>query len=808
MLRHHITLALRTLWRNKFHSTINIAGLSIGVSACLVIYLIVSFELGFNKDIPSFERIYRVHSKFSGNFTGLNRGAPTAVAPYIKDHFKGIENVALFFIYEAKVEIPSAQPKKFDREKAIAIADENYFKTIEMYQWVWGSPEILAKPNQVVLTESQAKKYFDTVSSEKILGKQIIYNDSLIVYVAGVVRDLSMRTDFEFTEFISVPTIQPTWLKNSFQLDDWESTNSATQVFIKAQPGTSHDQLIAQLPLMSEIYNAKNNWARNDFNVQPLSDLHFDVETGIFDFSRGAAHLPTLMTLTGVAIMLLVIGAINFINLETAQAMRRAKEVGIRKVLGSSRFRLVFQFLCEGLILTLVAVTLALPLSELGLTYFSEFLPDGIKLNVLGLVPFFIFVVLFIGILASSYPAFVLSSYLPVLALKNQAASSLPGSQTSFLRKSLIVFQFTFAQVLIIATLMVGRQIQFMLNKDLGFRREAVIYFHSPWWEDRKKVRQLKNQLETFPEIKDLSMSNSPPSANGWSSTSFKFNNGNGEISVNAFRKFGDTSYIKFYGIQLLTGRNLQFSDTVRELIINETMRKQLGFSSPEKAIGVEVHFNEKNIPIVGVVKDFHIQSLHRKIESVVLADEEKNFSCFNIRLYTTDQRGGSLKASLARIEREWKKVYPDAPFQYEFLDDTIRNFYKAEQRVVKLSTTAMMLAIFISCLGLFGLASYSAAQRTKEIGIRKVLGASVKQIVFLLSRDFLLLVLFAFALASPVAWVAVNRWLTGFSYHTELSAWLFVTTAMIALLIAFLTVSYKTFKAALANPVESLRTE
>jgi predicted permease len=808
MLRHYLVLALRTLWRNRFHTAINIAGLSIGVGACLVIYLIVSFELSFNKEIPANERIYRVHSKFNGNFVGLNRGAPTAVAPYLADHFKGLEKAALFFTYSADVQIPSTTSKKFEKEERIAIADENYFKIFEMYSWVWGSEAALGKPHQVVLTQRQAIKYFGTDKAEKLQGQPITYNDSLTLYVGGVVRDPAMRTDFEFTEFVSMPTVKATWLKNNFQLDDWESTNSSSQVFVKATPGTTLLQLQEQLPQLSKIYNAKNDFAKNDFNVQPLSDLHFDVETGIFDFSRDAAHMPTLLALIGVAIMLLVIGAINFINLETAQAMRRAKEVGVRKALGSSRSRLIAQFLCESLLLTLAAIVLALPLAELGLTYFSELIPVGVTFDFVWLAPFLLFVIFFIGILASAYPAFFLSSFLPVMALKNQAAISSSQPQISLLRKSLIVFQFTFAQVLIIGTLMVGRQIQYMLSKDLGFRRDAVIYFHAPWWQDQKKIALLKTKLETLPEIKEMSLSASPPSANGWSSSSAEHESDKGKIRINAFRKFGDVNYLKFYGIELIAGRNVMRSDTLRELVINETMRKQLGFENPQDAIDAVINFSGKKYPVVGVVKDFHIQSLHKKVEPVVIADQENNLSCFNLRLGGENQNGEALKSSIAKIEAQWKAIYPDEPFTYQFLDDTIKNFYKAEQRMIKLSGTAMSLAIFISCLGLFGLASYSATQRTKEIGVRKVLGASVQQIVLMLSRDFLLLVIIAFALASPVAWFGVNQWLAGFSYHAELSLWIFAGAVVGAVAIAFITVSFQTIKAATRNPVESLRSE
>jgi len=810
MIRNYFTVAYRSLLRNKFHAVINITGLAIGISACLIIYLIVSFELSFNKQTKDYERIYRIHSKFSGTFSGLNRGAPTAVAPYVRDNFSGVDKVTLFFIFGSEVKIISgSEEKELGRQSEVAIAGPDYFSVFDMYEWVAGSPEVLMQPHQTVLTESQAKKYFGEQKFESIIGKEVIYRDSLVTQVAGIVRDVPFHTDLSFTDFISAPTTQSSWLKENYNFDDWASTNSGTQIFIKASEGTTHETLTAQLPQLTKIYKEKSSWdAVNTFNLQPLSDLHFNSETGIFDFSRSAAHLPTLITLIFVAILLLVIAAINFINLETAQAVRRAKEVGVRKVLGSTQGRLIIQFLCEGLLLTLVAIALAIPLAELGLVSFDEFVPKGVELNLVEMLPFLAFALFFIGLLASAYPAFVLSSFLPALALKNQAHAKSHQSRTAFLRKALIIFQFSFAQVLIIGTLVVGWQIRYMLNKDLGFKKDAVIYFDTPWWEDTSKKGVFANELASIPEIAELSLSDSPPSANGWSSSTVKYKDGEEEFSVNAFRKFGDVNYLKFYEIHLLAGRNLHVSDTVKEFIINETMAKSLGFETPEEALGKEIEYSETKMPIVGVVKDFHMKSLHAAIDPVMIANEMESFSCFNIRLSNQHQTGDDLKAGLDKIETAWKKVYPDVPFKHEFLDDTIKNFYHTEQRTAKLTNTAMALAIFISCLGLFGLASFTANQRTKEIGIRKVLGASVNQIVMLLSRDFILLVILAFVIALPISLFAATEWLNGFPYRTNLNAWMFVITALAAILVAFVTVSFQTVRAAGANPVESLRNE
>jgi putative ABC transport system permease protein len=812
MIKHYLTLAFRNLWRKKFHSAINIIGLAVGISACLVIYLIVNFELSFNKGIADYERIYRIHSSFAGTFVGLNRGIPTAVPPYVKENFKGIKSTTHFHTFSGKVFVPAVGNNiDLGEQEKLALVAPDYFEVFKSYQWLAGSPQqSLSKPFQVVLRYDQAKKYAGDIPIDQLIGREIIYRDSLRVNVSGIVEALPFNTDLEMTDFISFATIEASWLKRNYSADNWSGTNSSSQFFIKVNEGVTVQEITEQLPLISKKYKEQNSDSdfENKFRVQPIADLHYDAETGMFDFSRSPAHIPTLTTLSIVAALLLIIGAINFINLETAQAVRRAKEVGVRKVMGSDRSKLVTQFIFESTLITFIGLVLSLPLAEVGLFYFKEFVPEGVSLNLLEILPFLALILFFVGILAGAYPAFVLSSFMPALALKNLAYANSSQSRSAFLRKTLIVTQFTFAQVLIIGTIIVSWQIKFMLNKDLGFKKDEVVYFNTPWWDKPEKVALLKNEIEQLTEVKQLSMSSAPPSANGWSSSTLKHKNPAGETSINAFRKPGDPEYLSFYNIELIAGRNVFESDTIKEFVINETLVKKLGFDSPDKAVGEIVEYGDAKIPIVGVVKDFHIQSMHKAIEPVMMGCENKYFSCFNIRLNTAGKTGEDVKASIVQLENLWKKIYPDAPFSYTFLDDTIASFYKSEQRIAKLINTATLLAILISCLGLFGLASYSTTQRTKEIGIRKVLGATVKQITLLLSRDFILFVVIAFIIAIPIAIWGANQWLSGFAYQIELSAWIFVVTAIVALLIAFVTISFQTIKAANGNPVDSLRSE
>ncbi len=806
MLTNLLTITWRTLVRNKFHTFINIAGLAIGVSACIVIFLIVQFELSFNKGFQGYGTIYRVHSSFSGVFSGINRGVPTAVGTAIKEQFTGVESVAPFFVLASNVTIPTeTELKDMERQADVVLAEPSFFDVFTEYEWIVGSPRALEKPFQTVLTESKAKIYFG-VSDASVMGRTVIYRDSLSTTVAGIVKDLTFNTDIEFRDFISYSTLERSWLNKNFPLNDWSSVNSSSQLFIKLQKETGIEKIAGQVPLLERLYKENSEWdVENSFTLQPLSDLHYNSNTGIFDnSSRSPAHLPTLSALIVVAIMLLVIGSINFINLETAQSIRRAKEVGVRKALGSSQARLIMQFLSQSFMITLVAVLLALPIVKLALKYFDEFVPKGVELNLVALAPFVLLLIIVVSLLAGLYPAFALSSYSPAVAFKNQAVGG-RNSGSMFLRKSLIVFQFTFAQLLIIATLIVGWQVNYLLTRNLGFNKDAIIYFNTPWYAKQEKAIVLRNELEKLAGVAKISLSGAPPASNGWSSSTVTYK-GKEEIKANAFQKFGDVNYTGMYGIEIIAGRNVLPSDTAKEFLINETLMRHLGFTNPVEVIGEQIEYSKSQIPIVGVVKDFHIQSLHQKIEPVIIANAMKGFTCLNIQLSSGD--GEKTKATLAGIEEVWKTIYPDDKIKIEFLDETINSFYKSEQRTTKLVRTATSLAIVISCLGLFGLASYTSTQRAKEIGIRKVLGATAQSIAFLLSKDFVQLVLVALVVVSPVAWFGGKQWLQTYAYQVEISGWLFMVTALVAIGIALITVGYQTLKAANGNPVNSLRNE
>lgn len=822
MLKNYFTVAWRNLVRNKLHAFINVLGLSIGISACLVIFLIVKYELSFDTFHKDKERIYRVVSQI--NFSDKwhkNYGVSAAVPFAVRNEVTGLENVVAFHDYYGKVSLPNGKEKpiKIETKTQKAITEPEYFQIFE-YEWLKGSAETsLEKPNQVVLTEKQAKLYF---GESEAMGRQILYGDSLWVTVSGIVKDFGQASDFAvFTDFISFKSIESnSFLKRNYDLENWDNTNSNSMLYVKLSPNTHPAPIAAQITAIAEKQANKRkveeSGFKRKFELQPLTNLHFDHEYGNFERQ---AHLPTLYGLSVIAVILLLIACINFINLETAQAVYRAKEVGVRKVLGSSRKHLIFQFLGQTSIVTFFAIALSIFLAEQAIWLFADYIPQGLGFQVFEpLNLLFLFAILVVvSFLSGLYPAFVLSAFSPVLAMKNQISANQTGSRKAYLRKTLIITQFAVSQAFIIGTLIVSNQIDFMIHKDMGFTKDEIVTFNTPWfWQDEDSSKQklkfpLIERIRQIPEIQQVSLSGSLIAHSGQSTTTLKFKKGREIVKHEPHRKSGDSAFIPLFGLKILAGRNITNSDTTKELVINETYSKLLGFKNPQEAINQEIiAYNGITYPIVGVVKDFHLQPMHKVIAPTFIACENKYASIVNLKVQTKGKTQKEIQGIMSKIERIYNEIYPDTEdkFEYAWFDDHIAKFYESEQKMAKLMQTATFLAILISSLGLFGLVSFMVNQRTKEIGIRKVLGASVSQITVLLSKDFLKLVGTAFVIAIPIAYFGMNKWLEDFAYKIGISWELFALSGVLAALVAILTVSYKAIKAALANPVKSLRSE
>lgn len=794
---------------------INILGLSIGISAALVIYLVVSYDFSFDKNHKDGDRIYRIvtRNEFSGEVYD-NSGVPSPMGPAVSKEVTGIDLTCAFRTWsDVKVSIPTpgkTLPVVFKKQDKLVYASESYFKLID-YQWLAGSPATaLQEPYEVVLTESNAALYFPGLKPSDITGRKIYFDDTTGATITGIVKNLPYNTDFTFNIFISTATLDKTSLK-PYDWDRWDNTNSASQLFVKLSPGVATAQIEKQaLALLNKNDRRKpGEISKAKMLLQPLSDIHFNDKYDNFD--QRLAHKPTLYGLLAVAAFLLLLGCINFINLSTAQASQRAKETGIRKTMGSTRQQLVTQYLSETFLITLFATVVSIALTPLLLKLFADFIPDGVHFNLLkqpAILLFLLGLIITVSLLSGFYPAVILAAYKPVLALKNQAYRNSGQTRSAWLRKSLTVSQFVIAQVFIIATILVGKQIHYSLTKDLGYKKDAIVFFSTSWRDNNKSNKALLvEKLKTIPGIAVVSLSNFPPSSHGTWSSVMKYKDGKKELENDVQVKLGDTNYINVYNLKLVAGNNLAASDTLNGVLINQTYARLLGFKEPQQAIGKYIEWDNRT-PIVGVIADFHQKSLHEPIKPLVIGTKARQMRTVNIALQPQLAGSGTWKTAIAKIEKAWKEIYPEEDFEYSFFDESIKKYYVAEQNTSQLLMWATGLTIFISCLGLMGLVIYITNQRTKEIGVRKVIGASVVQIVTLLSKDFMKLVLIAFVIAVPIAWWGAGKWLENFAYRTSISWWIFAGGGAVMFVIAAVILGIRTFKAATANPVMALRSE
>jgi putative ABC transport system permease protein len=820
MLKNHFKTAIRSLLKQKVFTLINITGLAIGISAAMVIYLVVTYDFSFDKAYPGGERIYRVVSEFDfKGQTGYSSGVPAPLGAEVRAQVTGIEQASSFFIfdYDAHIRVPSsaATPVELKKQNQILLTDDAYFKLIP-YQWLAGSQKnALTRPYQVVLTAARAQLFFPELSFANVIGKQVIYNDSLTLTVSGVVADLKQNTDFTFHDFISLSSADhnPNLLAD-YANKNWNNTSDVNQLFIKLGPGASAKAVQKQINAVYQSHGkGKEGFKTQILNLQPLCDLHFNSHYG--NFNQRVANTKVLYSLLGVAAFLLLLGCINFINLTTAQSSLRAKEIGVRKTIGGTRKQLVSQFLTETFSLTVIATLLSAVLVYYLLKLFADFIPAGITYAML-LTPatglFVVLLVVGITLLSGLYPALVMSAYQPVQIIKNQRAVNGKGN-TYYLRQGLTVAQFVIAQIFVMATLLVSNQIYYLLHKDLGFNKDAKLYLRTSYRQaNTNRQSLLVEKLQAIPQISLVSLGTEPPSSRGTMSTHMSYKDGQKDIGSTVYLKFGDENYFKLYDLKLLAGRSPQLRDTLKGIVINQTFCNELGFRNPAQAVGKMLNSNDtgKPVEIIGVVKDFHQLSLHTPILPLALGygDSPYRKTVVHISLGKQMQGKKNWSEAIAQIGKAWKEVYPEDDFEYTFLDESVASYYESEQNTGKLLNWATGLSVFISCLGLLGLAIHTTNQRTKEIGIRKVMGATIAQIVSMLSIDFVKLIILAFVIAVPIAWYALNQWLQNFAYHTSLNFWLFAGTIVSTILIALLSMSTQTLKAAMANPVKSLRSE
>jgi len=817
MLRHYFRIAWRQIRNHKLYSALNILGLSIGICACTVIFLVARFDLSFDTFHPDKDRIYRIVGDVQdkgGETRFLNCPFPDVAG--IEHAIPGFEAQVGFHTFREMITIPAEKGKAAEefsgqqegsRAASIIFTGASFFSLFP-HQWLIGKPDVLDAPNRVVLAESAARKYFGSGPLDKIIGRTVIYADSLPLTVAGIVADWDKRSDVNYTNFISITTAPNSWIRNRIATADWSSLQPhRSQAWVKLAKGT--DPAAVNAALANYIKNSKfDRWDHLRLYLQPLRTLHYTPE-----FHRGddgddfdKAYMPMLYALMGVAVFILVLAVINFINLSTAQSLQRIKEVGIRKVMGSSRQGLIRQFLVETLLLTAAAVFISVILVKPALALFSRYIPEGVRFNPLDRsnLLFLSCLLLTTTLLAGFYPARLLASYLPVLSLKG--ALDKTGAGRAGLRKALIVFQFTISLIFIIGSLVISRQIKYMRDADKGFNSDAILTV-SKW---RAKVDDLKlfaQQVRKLSGVREVIIEGNAPMGFAHGGANFIYR-GKGLKDMMVSVEAGDAGFIPFYGMKLVAGRNMIPGDSVREVVINQTYSRMLGFSEPGQAVGSILFNNDVPFKVVGVVADFHEDSFREIIKPMIIQSDPARERSVAMKLATQGKQAADVKLILAGMETEWKKVYPKTPFQYSFLNESITRLYDQETHAAWLMQAAMLITISISCMGLFGLALFTAGRRAKEIGIRKVLGASVASISMLLSREFVMLVVIAIVIASPIAWYFTDVWLGSFAYRTAMSGWVLVEAGGAAIGIALLTVSFQAIRAALVNPVVSLRIE
>ena len=818
MLKTYITIAYRNFVRNKLFSLIHVMGLSIGICASLVIFLIVHYDFTFDKFEKNRDQLYRVVMDM--NFSGTdyhNSGVPSPMPAAAKKEIPGIVEVIGFHSSNGEPKVVTADPSNkkifsIKHQTGIALADKSYFNLVN-YEWITGSPKTaLEEPFKVVLTSERAKIYFPSTDFSSMIGKQVVYDDSITATVAGIVKEIPNNTDFQFKEFISQSTIPATGWKNNYSWDSWSSVNGGSQFILRLAPNASVKKVEAQILDLEKknLGTQVNDHSKRTYHLQPFDEIHFNAVYGTF--GNHTAHKPTLYGLLAVAAFLLILACINFINLATAQSSQRAKEIGVRKTLGSSGKQLIFQFLTESFLISFVSLLCSIMLVPVLLKIFSDFIPADLHFDIFHqpyLIGFAFLLTIVVAFVAGFYPALVLSRFKPVAVLKNQAHQGGGRTRRAMLRKSLTVSQFLIAQVFTMATLIAVKQIHYVLNKDMGFKKDAIVNVEIPWNFNRSgksdsRRMVLLEEVKKMPGVLMVSLGGGTPATDGWSSNIMQFKDGKKEIEADVRQKFGDTSYLKLFQIPLLAGRNVRMSDTANEYVINETYLHVLGMQKPADVLNKQIN----KFPVVGVMADFNQESLHERVKPIAFSSEMGNCWTLHVALKTGESQAEIWKTTIASIEKSFKQLFPEETMNYWFMDQSIKEFYTTEQNLSSLLKWATGLAIFISCMGLLGLVMYTTTQRTKEIGVRKVLGASITHIVRILSTDFIQLVIIASFIAVPITWYAMQKWLDNFAYRTPVQWWIFLLSTLFMMVIALVTLSIQTFRAANANPVESLRSE
>ncbi len=805
MWKIYSKIAWRNLKKGKRVTLINVFGLTLGITAAFLLFTVVSYELSYDNFQSHSDQIYRVvtQDEYSDGIS-YNPGVSPPMPEALKADLSGIDaivpvvNSSVFVTVDEAVN--STGTTNFLVEDAFfTTADYSSLFDLEVLA---GNLTVLNDPGYLVLTASEAKKLFGTW--ENALGKSLLLSKRIEASVGAIVSDIPANSNFRFDMLASYKTMESNEEVFDTYFDEWGSFGSNFQVYVKLPELGNAEQVNKQLLAFAEKNYKDRGNSKKSFFLQAMNDIHFDTR---FDpISGEMIRKGTIYTLGLIGVFILLMASINFVNLSTAQAIGKSKEVGIRKVMGGSRTQLVFQSFGETFMVVFISAIISTLVATILLPYLSKFteLPESIRL----ITPDFLLsaagIVIGVTLLSGLYPAMILSGFQPIQALKNKIQVAQIGGVS--LRRGLVVTQFVIAQVLMIATVIAVRQMTEIQNADLGFSKEAVYYFDLPA-DERKDSRlaTLKQRLTANSQIKTVSVSSDVPSSNNNWASNFWFDGRREDVPFMTSLKYGDADYFDNYGLKFVAGTGFSESDTLKEAVINETMAKKLNLASPDEAVGktITIGGGEPWMTITGVVKDFAQNSLREEVKPFIIATELSQYEVIGLKLEKNASR-----ETLASIEEEFKNSYPDAIYSGEFLDETIANFYRRENQLSLVYKIFAVLSLVISSIGLYGLISFLVGQKLKEIGIRKVLGASIPQITFLLSKEFIYLVLIACVIAVPLGYYLTDQWLQNFSYKTTVPIGLYVLVILASLAITAATVGVRSIRAALSNPVDSLADE
>ncbi len=795
MVFNYLKTALRNLLRYRVYNFINIAGLSLGMACAILIFAVVRFHLSFDNFHDRPDNIYRVVTELHNEQVRSVECVPAPFGRFFREdltYADAVTRAARFSSEVVTIEKKGAD-SKFDEQ--VVFVEPDFISMFNFPLAEGNAATVLKEPNAAIITERLAHKYF---GNETALNKTFRIGNRLDVRVTGVMKDIPENTDLRSEIYVSYPTLSQFDEQLAFDSDQaWGGVNSAMQCYVRLKPGvevaTVEKTLAVQLKEFSKF--GKITFV---FKLQPLTDVHLNTQySGLI--SRG-----DLWALSIIGVFLIIMACVNFINLATAQAATRAREVGVRKVLGSARAQIFWQFMLETSLVTILAVFIAFSIAYASLPMVARWsaLPVGNSALMGWQVPvFMLMLVTAVVLLAGSYPGLVLAGFTPARALKGALNTLQTGGLG--LRRSLIVAQFCISQVLLIGLIVILWQMRYARESDLGFNKNAVLMI--PVGSYDEKAVTLRNQLGQVPGVESIARCSQPPaSRNSWS-TSLYFEGRTDVEDFNVTGRIADTDYLDVFEMNLVAGRNLAPSDTAREFLINETLMHKLGVATAADILGrrIQVHGGAWSGPVVGVVKDFHDASFRASITPIFITTSRESYHTYAVRI-----QANNMKETLAALEHTWSTMYPDQIYSFGFLDDEIRSFYESEETILRMVQVFAAIALFIGCMGLYGLVSFMAAQKTKEIGIRKVLGGRVADILWIFGKEFSRLIAIAFLLAAPTGWWLMKGWLQGFAYQISLSVWIFIIAAAVTTFVALATVVYHAVRAARMNPVNALRSE